>query len=380
MSGPIRVLIVDDSVVVRRLVAEIVGAEDDLVVADTAANGRIALEKLEAARPDIVTLDVEMPEMDGLATLKALRERRRDLPVIMFSTLTSRGAATTIEALSSGASDYITKPEGVSGLREGMERIRAELLPRLRALGRVRHRGRPAHSAAPGAVPAPATRTTPLATPRPPLRPAPPRGPAAPVEAVVIGVSTGGPNALTQVLPALPAELGVPLLVVQHMPPVFTRMLAERLDERCALRVREAVDGARPRPGEIWIARGDWHMELRREQGLLTIREQQGAPVNSCRPAVDVLFSSAVRCCGGGLLAVVLTGMGRDGTRGAQEIHEAGGMVLAQDQASSVVWGMPGSVVEAGLADEVRPLEEMAQAIQSRLARWALRGVTHGAR
>lgn len=371
----IRVLIVDDSVVVRRLLSDIVSAEEDMEVVDTAPNGRVAMEKLDGANPDIVTLDVEMPEMDGLETLVAIRKKRRALPVIMFSTLTSRGAATTIEALSHGASDYITKPEGVSGLREGMERIRQELVPRLRALARTRG-GRP--------LPAPVAAVT--AAPR---RPGPAPVPVArprvagfhgPVEAIVIGVSTGGPNALAALLPMLPADPGAPILIVQHMPPLFTRMLADRLNDRCALHVREAVEGARPQRGEAWIARGDWHMELNRDRGGLVIHEHQGAQENSCRPAVDVLFRSALQACGGGLLAVVLTGMGRDGTRGAEGIRQAGGSIVVQDQETSVVWGMPGSIVEAGLADAVLPIDSIAKAILARAGRSPLsQGARNGA-
>lgn len=374
----IRVLIVDDSVVVRRLLSDIVGAEADMEVVDTASNGRLALEKLDAADPDIVTLDVEMPEMDGLATLKALRERRRRLPVIMFSTLTSRGASTTIEALSRGATDYITKPEGVSGLREGMERIRQDLVPRLRALARTR--GGQALPA-PVRAPVPPVPVAGRPTPRPAAPPRPRRsGPGAPVEAIVIGVSTGGPNALSKLLPELPADPGAPILIVQHMPPLFTKMLADRLNDRCALTVREAVDGAKPKRGEAWIARGDWHMELRKENGELVIREQQGPQENSCRPAVDVLFRSAAKSVGGGLLAVVLTGMGRDGTKGAADIVGVGGSVIVQDEGSSVVWGMPGSVHDAGLADEVLPLDGVAKAILGRTSRSPLqRGARNGA-
>jgi len=381
----IRVLIVDDSAVVRRVLARIVEDAPGLAVAGQAANGRLALEMIRDLEPDLVTLDVEMPELDGLATLKELRRHWPRLPVIMFSTLTSRGAATTIDALSAGASDYLTKPEGASSLQESMERLRRELVPRVTALARVR---RPL--GAPPSAPVPTVKTQPstiretrppsmttasaLSTAphagRPPLAtyrpteikdwPASGRSLTRPAELLVIGVSTGGPNALARLMPALPASLSVPVLIVQHMPPLFTRMLAERLDASCPLKVREAEAGAVLQPGEAWVARGDWHMEVARTGLRLMLREHQGPAVNSCRPAVDTLFDSAVRACGGNVVGLVLTGMGQDGMKGARAIREAGGLVMAQDEVSSVVWGMPGAVAMAGLADVVLPLDELA--------------------
>jgi two-component system chemotaxis response regulator CheB len=378
----IRVLIVDDSVVVRRLLARILEEEPGMEVAGQASNGRLALEMLDSAAPDLVTLDVEMPVMDGLETLVEIRRRKPRLPVIMFSTLTSRGAATTIEALSRGASDYLTKPEGAANLQESLERLRQDLVPRVRALVRLRPDERkegipvsptaPTRSAGaladhrdppPRAPLAPAPR---LASGGPasrdglaPLPAAPPRAFGRAPELLVIGVSTGGPNALARVFPQFPANLNVPVLVVQHMPPLFTRMLAERLDQLSPLRVREAVEGSPLQAGEAWLARGDWHMTVAREQGRLVLRENQGAQVNSCRPAVDVLFQSAVQACGGAVMALVLTGMGQDGLKGSRAIREAGGLVLAQDEESSVVWGMPGAVAQAGQADAVLPLEAL---------------------
>lgn len=195
--------------------------------------------------------------------------------------------------------------------------------------------------------------------------PASGRSLARPAELLVIGVSTGGPNALARLMPALPANLPVPVLIVQHMPPLFTRMLAERLDATCALKVREAEGGAVLMPGEAWVARGDWHLEVARSGMRMILREHQGPAVNSCRPAVDTLFDSAVKACGGNVVGLVLTGMGQDGMKGARAIREAGGLVLAQDEDSSVVWGMPGAVAMAGLADLVLPLDELApRAIQ----------------
>jgi two-component system chemotaxis response regulator CheB len=356
------VMIVDDSAAMRRALASVIAEAPGLRVAGQAANGRQALEMLDAADPDLVTLDVEMPELDGLATLRELRRRRPRLPVIMLSTLTRRSALTTIEALSLGAGDYLAKPEGSGNPRQNVELLRRELLPRVRALA---HRAEPATQAVPPppsvsavcrsacpALPARQAAAAPPALPR--------RRLAGPAELLVIGVSTGGPNALARLLPQLPAALPVPVLIVQHMPPVFTRMLAERLDQISPLAVREAVAGVAPEAGEVWLARGDWHLEVAREAGRLCLREHQGPPVNSCRPAVDPLFRSAARATEGALVALVLTGMGRDGCEGAREIRAAGGLVLAQDEESSVVWGMPGAVAQTGLADAVLPLDELA--------------------
>lgn len=340
---PIRVLVVDDSVVVRRLVSDALDGLAGIEVAGTAANGRIALAKLDQLSPDAVTLDIEMPELDGLATLRELRRSHPALPVVMFSTMTERGAAATLDALSLGANDYVTKPSGTGGVQESLERIRLELAPKLRALC--------------------AARRPPVAPAAPPVSPHRRRAPSGRVELVVVGVSTGGPNALAELLPALPAALPVPVAIVQHMPPTFTRLLAERLDARSALTVREASDGVVPRPGTAWVAPGDAHLVV---DGR-SLRLDDGPPESSCRPAADPLFRSAASTHGPGVLAVVLTGMGSDGVRGAEAVAAAGGRVLVQDRATSVVWGMPGAVAEAGLADAVLPLPELAAEITRRV-------------
>lgn len=336
----IRVLVVDDAVVVRRLLADVLGQEADIQVV-TAPNGRVALAKLPLVNPDVVTLDVDMPEMDGLATLAALRRLHSDLPVIMFSALTERGAAATLDALSLGASDYVTKPSMAGGPAAAAQQVRTQLVPK------IRHWAAPRQAAAPARIAAP-------------------RGPAAaetPADVVAIGVSTGGPNALATMLPMLPDGLGVPILIVQHMPPVFTRLLAERLAGRCRMPVAEAVAGAVVRPGQVWIAPGDHHMTVLREGATIRLCADQGPPENSCRPAADSLFRSAAAAYGAATLAVVLTGMGQDGLRGAQAVREAGGRVLVQDAATSVVWGMPGAVAHAGLANAILPLERLADEI-----------------
>lgn len=357
---PVRVLVVDDSVVVRRLVTDILSRQDGIEVVGTAPNGRIALQKIPQVSPDLVTLDVEMPEMDGIETLKAIRATHRDLPVVMFSTLTERGAAVTIDALIHGANDYVTKPANVGSVEESMARVAADLTPRIHALcGRtdgVRPVVRP-----PAAAPAPVTS-------RPDAEGHPPVGPPSRVDLVVIGVSTGGPNALAELLPVLPGDLPVPVLIVQHMPAMFTRLLAERLDAHSALSVREATGGERIGPGECWIAPGDRHLEVTGSPDALALRIHDGEKENSCRPAVDVLFRSAAAVTGRHTLGIVMTGMGRDGQRGAQDVAREGGRVIVQDEASSIVWGMPGSVVEAGCADDVVALADLAEQIAERAA------------
>jgi two-component system, chemotaxis family, protein-glutamate methylesterase/glutaminase len=350
--GRARVLVVDDSAVVRRLVSKAIDSDPLLEVVGTAANGQIALHKLTQLRPDLVTLDVEMPGMDGIETLKRLRADHPLLPVIMFSTLTERGAAVTLEALMLGANDYVTKPVGAGGVDGAIAQVCATLLPKVRALCRVdRDPGTPSSRRAPRqALRAGRAVRAVSASPR----------------AVVVGVSTGGPKALAEVLPALPADLAVPVLVVQHMPPVFTRLLAERLDKHCALEVREAVDGEVAAPGTVRIAPGDRHLLVRQVGGQTRTVTSQGPRENSCRPATDVLFRSASQAYGAGVLGVVLTGMGSDGVRGSEVIVSNGGTVIAQDEGSSVVWGMPGGVVAKGLAGAVEPLDRIAAAIVAR--------------
>jgi two-component system chemotaxis response regulator CheB len=351
----IRVLIVDDAVVIRRLVADCLAEDPAIEVIATAANGQIGLAKIEQLNPDLVTLDVEMPVLDGLQTLAALRRAHPRLPVIMFSTLTERGAAATLDALARGASDYVTKPANVGSVGAAQQRIRDELIPKIKALCRL----------------------SPLPCPGAPLgergavsaRPTAPAAGPRPVDLVAIGVSTGGPNALAKLLPGLARSQPVPILIVQHMPALFTRLLAERLAAVSGFTVREGVEGARLRPGEVWIAPGGFHLELAGASGAPHLHVQEEAPENSCRPSVDVLFRSVARFYGARSLAVVLTGMGHDGLRGCAAIREAGGQVLVQDEATSVVWGMPGAVSQAGLAERVLPLAELAAEIDRRTHR-----------
>ncbi len=350
-----RVLIVDDSVVIRRLLTDLLAGDPGLEVAGVAANGHIALAKLRQVNPDVVIMDVEMPEMNGLETLAALRRDYPRLPVIMFSSLSERGAAHTLEALALGATDYITKPANVGGLRTATDRVREELIPRIKALHRP--------AGLPAAVPAAPGVTVPRITM------------GEPADVVAIGVSTGGPNALADLLPRLPEDLPAAVLVVQHMPPLFTKFLADRLAGQCALKVREGTPGEKIEPGTIWIAPGDWHMTVERSGTSTLLRTHRGPQENSCRPAVDVLFRSVAATYGSRALALVLTGMGQDGLRGAREIRDQGGHVLVQDEATSVVWGMPGYVANAGLADRVLPLDQIAQEVVRRTTRPAMRPV-----
>jgi two-component system chemotaxis response regulator CheB len=370
--NPIRVFLVDDSAVVRRLVADALAGDPGVAVVGSAPDGKAALARLPQVRPDLVVLDVEMPEMDGLQTLAALRKTDPRLPVVMFSTETRRGAAATLDALALGASDYLTKPVTAGGVAQAVEYIRAELLPKIKALCPAPPGGRSgvspgSRSSAPpppepvgGRVP-PASAAAPCPVP---LRPQP-FPPARPAEVVVIGVSTGGPAALADLLPALPASLPVPVLVVLHMPPVFTRLLAERLTATNPVPVAEAVDGEAVRPGRVYLAPGGYHMAVTRDAGPRVVLTQD-PPENFCRPAVDVLFRAAATAYGPATLAVVLTGMGQDGRLGCEAVRAAGGQVVVQDQATSVVWGMPGAVVRAGLADEVLPLNQLAAAVTRR--------------
>lgn len=346
----IRVLVVDDSVVIRRLVTHALEEDPAVQVVGAASNGSIALQRIPQLNPDVLTLDIEMPEMDGLETLRRIRRDYPQLRVIMFSTLTERGAAVTLEALSLGADDYVTKASNEGSLDRSMARLREELVPKIKQFFRI---PAPAPSQAAGA-------------------PGPSHLPAAPPmlmgarmhpRVVVIGVSTGGPAALGAILPALPAGFPLPILVVQHMPPLFTRLLAERLNSTCQLTVAEASQGESVAAGKILIAPGDFHMRVAGNGGGAYVCLDQSSHQNSCRPAVDALFASVSENYGGAVIAVVLTGMGQDGLRGAQILKAQGATLLAQDEASSVVWGMPGAVVNAGLADRVLPLDQVVPEI-----------------
>lgn len=368
---PVRVLVVDDAVVVRRLVARILEEHPAFDVPTTAANGRLALAKLEQGpAPDAIVLDIEMPELDGLATLKELRRTHPRLPVVMFSTLTEAGATAALQALALGATDYVTKPSNTGSFDVAKERVREELVPKLLTFtGRTSAFGTD-HGAPPplGASSRPSAGRlgAPLRLGTTQAESAGERPPPPTPEVIAIGASTGGPNALATVLAQL-APVAVPVVVTQHIPPVFSTMLAQRLDKLAAMPVREAAAGDRLAPGTVWIAPGDHHLVLQRRSAGVDIFLTQAPPENSCRPSVDVMFRSVAEVYGGAVLAVILTGMGYDGLRGVDAVHRLGAQVVAQDQASSVVWGMPGAVVDAGLADAVVPVDGVAAEIASRL-------------
>ena len=347
----IRVLVVDDAVVIRRMLTDILSSDPVLEVAGTAPNGRIALARIPQLNPDLITLDIEMPEMDGLETLREIRKTYPKLPVIMFSTLTQRGAGETLDALALGANDYVTKPANVGSVGAAIEAIRQALIPKIKVFC-----ARAAGGETPSLVPSAAKAIG---------RPAARRGPHPPsrIDVVAIAVSTGGPNTLAEIFPIFPADFPVPMVIVQHMPPLFTKILAERLNTKSKLTVTEGHQGEILHPGQAWIAPGGYHMVVKRQGTSVGLQINKDPPENSCRPAADVLFRSVTQAYGANVLGIVLTGMGQDGLRGSEHIRDTGGQIFAQDEATSVVWGMPGYVAEAGLADKVLPADQIGTAI-----------------
>ncbi|UTD27889.1 chemotaxis response regulator protein-glutamate methylesterase [Bradyrhizobium sp. WD16] len=355
-SGPIRVMVVDDSVVIRGMISRWIDAEPDLRVAASVRTGLEAVQTLERANPDVVVLDIEMPDLDGISALPQLLAKKRDLVVIMASTLTRRNAEISFKALSLGAADYVPKPESTreAGAADTFKR---DLLFKIRQFGaRLR---RPVH--APSIVPAPAPEKARVVPP--PAAHAPislrPFGLTAP-RVLLIGSSTGGPQALL----TLVAEIGpvidrVPVLITQHMPPTFTTILAEHLGRASGRPAHEGVDGEAIVPGRIYLAPGGRHMRIMRKGAGAAIALDDGPQINFCKPAVDPMFASAIEVWQSGVLAVVLTGMGSDGMRGGKAIVEAGGSVIAQDEATSVVWGMPGAAAQAGICAAVLPLDQI---------------------
>ncbi len=371
---PIRVMVVDDAIVVRRLLTRWIDAEPDMTVTAALRTGREAVDQVEQNDPDVVVLDVDMPELDGISALPLLLKKKRDLVVIMASVLTRRSAEVSLRALSLGAADYVPKPQAAPDA-ELSAAFQRELIEKIRNLGR--RGGALARQWQPG--PAPGRRLPPL----------PPRE-AAPQQAettafslrpfalawprvLLIGCSTGGPQALT----ALIGQIGVvieraPTLITQHMPPTFTTVLAEHLRRASGQRVYEAVHGETIVAGNVYVAPGGRHMRVVRGRDGPTIALGDDPPINFCKPAVDTLLSSAAQVWGAGSLALILTGMGSDGTGGAARIVAAGGSVIAQDEATSVVWGMPRSVAQAGLCSAVLPLGQIAAKVNGLFAggRW----------
>jgi two-component system chemotaxis response regulator CheB len=359
---PLRVMIVDDAVVVRGLVSRWVEEEGFQVVASL-RTGRDAVNQIERANPDVVILDVEMPELDGISALPLLLEKKRDLVVIMASTVTRRNAEISLKALALGAADYVPKPESNRGVTTSPE-FRRELIEKVRHLGR-RRKASPPLARGPAGSPVAPVRPVGLVVERPPA------GHAGPIKlrpfsalfprVLLIGASTGGPQALNTIMSRIgPIIDTVPVLVTQHMPPMFTTILAEHLGRSAERPAREAIDGESIRAGTIYVAPGGRHMRVAQHNGAAVIALDDGPLVNFCRPAVDPLFASASHVYGCGALAVILTGMGTDGALGAGDIAAAGGSVIAQDEATSVVWGMPGSAAHAGVCSAVLPLDEIA--------------------
>lgn len=365
MAEPLKVLIVDDSLIFRSAIEGSLQEVDDIQVIGSVRNGVKAIEFIRSQRPDLVTLDVEMPEMDGLETLRAIQEvnaEENSLPpigAIMLSALTHKGADTTIEALEMGAFDFIAKPRGLDAA-DGIESLKRKLLTKIRYFASKKLASK---------------LTTPTVVARSSSRDsrvAPETAPRSQIKAILVGVSTGGPRALMEMLPRLCEVTDLPIFVVQHMPPTFTQSLATSLDAKCRATVIEGRKNDVARSGHVYIAPGGQHMLLRREgYDILTVLNEQ-PPENGCRPAADVLFRSAIPVYGGDVLGLILTGMGCDGARGCGALKRAGAHVIAQDEETSVVWGMPGSAVNAGNVDEIRPLMEIPEAVEAVIRQPAL--------
>ena len=367
----VRVLIVDDSAVMRKIIASALQKDPAIEVVGFAANGLQAIDAIKTYSPDVMTLDIEMPEMDGLTALREIRKTNKYLPIIMFSSLTHKGAQAAVMALTAGASDYVGKPATSAGSIDGAFKVlETELIPKIIGLAkRVKSRqAREANSPdGKSPTPAPISKVNAIAEPIKPksIEASPGQSviPVKPVQAVCIGVSTGGPMALMQVFSQISTPLSIPIFIVQHMPPSFTALLAARLSAAGVMTVKEAEEGEIAVAGTAYIAPGGFHMTLEKSGTKTIIHLNTEPPENSCRPAVDVLFRAAAEVYGGGVLAVMLTGMGYDGLKGSQAIASKGGQIIAQDEATSVVWGMPGAVVQAGLANAVLPIEKMSEEI-----------------
>ena len=352
----LKVLIVDDSSLIRKIITSVLHKHPDIKVIASAENGELAVAAVQKHQSelDVVILDIEMPVMDGISALLAIRKIDRRLPILMFSSLTQRGAEATISALTSGASDYVGKPGNLGNAQEAFRVLEEDLIPKIRALGQSRRA-----FAVKGLTKANASHRTiarhEIISHSPTVDPRLTRHGS--VSAVCIGVSTGGPTALATLFESWSKPLPVPLFIVQHMPPRFTEMLARRLSELGPTEVEEAFDGQEAKAGRAYVAPGGWHMALEIQNGKTKIRINDLPPENSCRPSVDMLFRSAAAVYKDRLLGVVMTGMGTDGLLGSKTIVSAGGSIIAQDEESSTVWGMPGAVVNASLASRVLPLE-----------------------
>ena len=357
-------MVCDDSVVIRGAISRILQADPMIHVVARAANGQAALDALKLHDCDVVVLDIEMPVMDGLTALPLLLRAQPGLAVIMASTLTARGADISMRAMRLGAADYVPKPSAMQVA--GDVQFGPELIAKILGLTRIRRRNQPASAPRPGlqaATPASAYAMARAPAPVPVLRPGPRQAP----KLLAIGSSTGGPNALFTLVQSLPPKLSVPVIITQHMPASFTPLLAEHLNKLGILPCRQATEGARLVPGEILLAPGDFHLIIRRDGAGLTTHLSQAAPENFCRPSVDPMLRSACEATDGRVLVVILTGMGSDGMEGTRAVVDQGGAALVQDEATSVVWGMPGAVARAGLAHAILPLTQIGPRILSML-------------
>jgi two-component system chemotaxis response regulator CheB len=328
----------------RRLIRTVIEKQPGLKVVFEACNGQEAVDNFATSKADIIIMDVEMPILDGIDATRAIRRLNRSIPILMFSSLTSNGAEATLDALSAGANDVVVKPSAAGHISQAMAQLANDLIPKITQLTKRSIAARPKSDPPSDAI------SSGFETNDSPC-----------VKAVAIGVSTGGPDALVAVLKDIPSSFSAPIIIAQHMPPVFTKLLAERLSARCPLPVREAKDGDTVEPGQVLLAPGDYHMTVVREGTQVIARLNQDPPENSCRPSVDPLFRSVATCYGKHALGLVLTGMGKDGMDGARLLKQEGSCVIAQDRETSVVWGMPGKVVEAGYADSILPLDKIGE-------------------
>jgi two-component system chemotaxis response regulator CheB len=358
-----RVLVVDDTALFRRAVSDALSGLPGVEVVGTAGNGKLAMSRLAALRPDLITLDIEMPEMNGLEVLEALQKEKHGAGVVLLSSHTIRGGEMTVRGLELGAFDFLTKPHGGGGT-DSVSKLRDGLAPILRAF--ERRRSIHVILQSPSRKPASSQSLPVEVSPRAPSAAGRNRRAGSPL--ILIGVSTGGPAALARLLPMLPANIGAPVFIVQHMPPLFTEALAANLAGKCALPVKQGSDGERALPGVVYIAPGGKQMKLERAtSGEITIRITDDPPENNCKPAVDYLFRSAALNFPGRSVAVILTGMGNDGTLGMRMLKRAGCFSIAQDEASCIVFGMPKEAIQAGVVDAVVPLDQVAPAIMREL-------------
>ncbi|MBN1764359.1 MAG: chemotaxis response regulator protein-glutamate methylesterase [Sedimentisphaerales bacterium] len=360
-NDSIRVLVVDDTVTYRRIVSDILGQMDDIEVVGVAANGKIALQKIEQLQPDIITLDLEMPEVNGLEVLRRLQAQKSTVKAIMLSAFTSDGARGTLEALELGAIDFVLKPSADS-IEESVAILKRKLYPKIQAFARTKS----VHDVLSGQTSSITIRPTaspPASAGDPTLSTKSFAAPKEKPEIVVIGISTGGPQSLNKMLPMLPADLEVPVLIVQHMPPMFTKSLADDLDRRCVLRVHEAYDGQPVEAGHVYIAPGGEQMKVIKQFDKPIIQITEDPPENSCRPSVDYLFRSVAHNYGGKVVGVIMTGMGSDGTLGCRLLKRQNASIIAQDEATCVVYGMPKQPIEENLVDTVASLDRIAEVI-----------------